>query len=228
MYNNSSIALQKLRVLVTEYQQQGIAILPNREELSELIGVGQRSVRRAQSVLEMEGRIEVRQGSGAHICSLISANQLPAFKSIQEVMEVRLFFEPYLCDLAAKNIQSANIAHMTLAQSELLNAKDADHAELWDGTFHREIALATQSPLLVSLYDQINFIRQSDEWRDMRESIRNPDFIQANHQEHAQILKALILRNGPEAMQAMKDHIGRLLNGLLEQQDGLNDNRAIA
>src|SRR3546814_7861844 len=54
---NSSLALERLRGIVDQLEQEGRRQLPTERELAEQIGVGRRAVRRALEVLEAEGRI---------------------------------------------------------------------------------------------------------------------------------------------------------------------------
>src|SRR3546814_15647892 len=53
---NSSLALERLRGIVDQLEQEGRRPLPTERELAEQIGVGRRAVRRALAVLETEGR----------------------------------------------------------------------------------------------------------------------------------------------------------------------------
>lgn len=221
MNENSNIALEKLRVLIAEYEDASKKLLPTIADLAKMFGVGQRAVRRALSVLEAEGLLEVTQGVGVTIGAPIRtfkrAKSPLKFESIVEVMQVRFFFEPHLCRLAATNMQQTNISRLLRAQQALTKAEDMDEAELWDGTFHREIAIATNSPLLLSLFDQINLIRKSNEWREVRNTFRDTEHMQRNHNDHQQILSALIQKDGAKAADAMEAHIGRLLGQLISK-----------
>lgn len=216
MKNNSNIALEKLRALVSDYQQQGKTALPARSEMVVSFGVSQRAVRQALCVLEHEGLLTVRKGVGVYIGNHIPINpkQIPDVSDILTVMEIRLLFEPFICEIAAKTIKKDNFTRLFKAQKELLKANDFDSAELWDGTFHREIAISTNDALLLSLFDQINLVRQSEKWRLVRQALRDKDYINSNHREHDNILKALLIHDSAKAKQAMQAHIGRLLTHL--------------
>ncbi|MFT7040862.1 MAG: DNA-binding GntR family transcriptional regulator, partial [Paracoccaceae bacterium] len=91
---NSSLALDRLRAIVGGLHREGQDQLPAERDLAEQIGVGRRAVRRALEVLETEGRIWRRQGSGTFIGA--EPNQpdrairkLPELSNMLEVMEVR-------------------------------------------------------------------------------------------------------------------------------------------
>ncbi|MGO8656855.1 winged helix-turn-helix domain-containing protein, partial [Rhizobium ruizarguesonis] len=61
---NSNYALERLRALLRSDSLDADGKLPTERTLSEMLGVGRRAVRRALEVLEAEGRIWRRQGSG--------------------------------------------------------------------------------------------------------------------------------------------------------------------
>src|SRR5689334_15518524 len=103
---NSNYALEKLRALLQSDSLDADGKLPTERMLSEILGVSRRSIRRALEVLEAEGRIWRRQGSGTfagkrpdgwsnHVDSIIADTDL------MEIMEVRLRVEPQLAQLAA-------------------------------------------------------------------------------------------------------------------------------
>lgn len=63
---NSNYALERLRALLRSDSLDADGKLPTERALSEVLGVGRRAVRRALEVLEAEGRIWRRQGSGTY------------------------------------------------------------------------------------------------------------------------------------------------------------------
>src|SRR3546814_7459505 len=98
---NSSLALERLRGIVDQLEQEGRRQLPTERELAEQIGVGRRAVRRALEVLEAEGRIWRRQGAGTFIGAEPHRaehhlKKLPEVSNMLAVMEVRLRLEPAL------------------------------------------------------------------------------------------------------------------------------------
>jgi len=63
---NSNYALDRLRDLLRSGSVDADGRLPTERELSTSFGVSRRDLRRALEVLEMEGRIWRRQGSGTY------------------------------------------------------------------------------------------------------------------------------------------------------------------
>src|SRR3546814_14125582 len=103
---NSSLALERLRGIVDQLEQEGRRQLPTERELAEQIGVGRRAVRRALEVLEAEGRIWRRQGAGTFIGAAPHRaehhlKKLHEVYHMREGMEVRLRQEPALAAPAA-------------------------------------------------------------------------------------------------------------------------------
>jgi DNA-binding FadR family transcriptional regulator len=62
--DSSSLALDRLRLLLDEAAPGGDHRLPPERDLAEQLGVGRRALRRALEVLEAEGRIWRHQGKG--------------------------------------------------------------------------------------------------------------------------------------------------------------------
>jgi hypothetical protein len=63
---NSNYALERLRSLLRSGTLEADGRLPTERELSTTLGVSRRAVRRALEVLEAEGRVWRRQGSGTY------------------------------------------------------------------------------------------------------------------------------------------------------------------
>src|SRR5687768_11794247 len=98
---NSNYALAKLRELLRSNGLDGKGKLPTERALSEELGVGRRAVRRALEVLETEGLIFRRQGSGTYVGQPQESldRQIGALvdkTDFMAVMEVRLRIEPQL------------------------------------------------------------------------------------------------------------------------------------
>lgn len=148
---NSSLALERLRIIVDQLEREARDQLPTERELAEQIGVGRRAVRRALDVLEAEGRIWRRQGAGTFISAARSGTEsriryLPEMSNMFEVMEVRLRIEPALARLAALRATPADIARMREISDKVARATDMDSRELWDSSLHRAVAMAPATP----------------------------------------------------------------------------------
>ncbi|MEI2387551.1 FCD domain-containing protein [Breoghania sp. JC706] len=217
---NSSLALERLRILVDQLHRQGRDQLPTERDLADEIGVGRRAVRRALEVLETEGRIWRRQGAGTFIGEEPARPEedlraLPETTNMLEVMEVRLRIEPALAQLAALRATPADIAGMRHLAEKVAAADDMDGRELWDGALHRAVAAAAGNTLFLALFDVVDRVRQDDSWRHVREALRTEQTIERYKMQHVQILDAIERRDPVAAETLMRQHLLALQERLL-------------
>jgi len=199
---NSNYALERLRGLLRSGGVDADGRLPTERELATTIGVSRRAVRRALEVLETEGRIWRRQGSGTyagprpdglseHVGSIVAGTDP------MEVMEVRLRIEPQLAQLAAMRA-------------------DADSHELWDGALHRLIAQCAGNRFFLALFDVINRVRQDPAWQTIRERARNAaKAAPLIHTQHMAIIDAIAAHDPARAGEAMRQHLLMLQENLV-------------
>jgi DNA-binding FadR family transcriptional regulator len=217
--DNSSLALEQLRSLLAEMPQTGEARLPTERALAETLGISRRSVRRAIEVLEGEGRIWRRQGSGTFAGprpqTLTHAS--PATADPLDVMEVRLRIEPQIAQLAALRARPDAIRRMAAFINRLDTTHDADERELWDSAFHREIATATDNRMFLMIHDAVERARQDASWRALRERARGTTSFTLYQAQHRAIQDAIARHDPVAAGEAMREHILALQDHLLRQ-----------
>jgi len=218
---NSNYALEKLRDLVRSKSFSDEGKLPTERALSETLGVGRRAVRRALEVLETEGLIWRRQGSGTY------AGQRPhdldehfgaivAETDIMEIMEVRLRVEPQLAQLAAIRARPAHVRRMRDLVAKLGESTDADAHELWDGALHRQIAQSAGNRFFLHIFDVINRVRQDQAWQSVRERARKASgSIGPLNKQHSAIVDAIAARDPGTAAEAMRRHLLTLQENLI-------------
>jgi DNA-binding FadR family transcriptional regulator len=212
-HENSTYALGKLRELIAAGQIGSDGRLPTERALAETLDVGRRAVRRALEVLEAEGLIWRRQGSGTFIGERPDrwhehVGDLVAGTDFMELMEVRLRIEPQLAQLAAMRAKPRDIEKMRDLAAKIGESTDADSKELWDGALHRQIAQAAGNQLFLSIFDVVNRVRQDDAWQAIRERARASDRRQgAIHIQHAEIIGAIAARDPIRAGEAMREHL---------------------
>ncbi|WP_428641544.1 FadR/GntR family transcriptional regulator [Roseibium sp.] len=219
---NSSMALERLRIIVDQLNVEGVEQLPTERELCETIGVGRRAVRRALEVLETEGKIWRRQGAGTFIGSEPARPEkqietLHENSNMLEVMEVRLQIEPVLARLAALRANASDIAAMRELADRVSKADDMDSRELWDSALHRAIARAANNTLFLALFDVVDRVRQDTAWRHVREALRTRDSLTLYRSQHTDIIKAIGDRDPIAAEKAMRSHLLALQERLLFQ-----------
>ncbi|MGJ8573180.1 MAG: FadR/GntR family transcriptional regulator [Hoeflea sp.] len=186
--------------------------LPPERELSETLGVGRRTVRRALEALEAEGLIWRRQGKGTFAGQApdptgVLAAEITGDTGLEDIMEARLCIEPTLAGMCARNALPADIERLRHLAQRVHEAADQDSIDLWDGALHRLIArIAGNRPLMtaVALIDEI---RGSDRWRDRRcrpGSHLTPALTDAQHHD---IINAIETGQPQLAEAAMRKHL---------------------
>ncbi|MDL2408167.1 FadR/GntR family transcriptional regulator [Rhizobium calliandrae] len=218
---NSTHALEKLRGLLGSDNLEPDGKLPTERALSEMFGVSRRAIRRALEVLEAEGRIWRRQGSGTyagqrpdewsqHVGSLIAGTNL------MEIMEVRLRVEPQLAQLAAMRAKPDDIDRMYELTKKIFTSGDADSRELWDGALHRLIAQSAGNQFFLTIFDVINHVRQDEAWQTIRELARSINRTRpVTYAQHVAIIDAIAARDPIRAAEAMRQHLLVLQESLI-------------
>ncbi|MFP1792266.1 FadR/GntR family transcriptional regulator [Lonsdalea quercina] len=218
---NSHYALEKLRELLRESALEPDGKLPTERALSELWGVGRREVRRALEVVEAEGLIWRKQGSGTflgqkpdqwgtHAANLIKGT------NFMEIMEVRLRIEPQLAQLAALRAKPSDIERMRALRDKIYERTDADWRELWDGSLHRLIAQSAGNQLFLSLFDVVNRVRQYPAWQALRALARSHNASPTDsHSDHTEIIEAIAAHDPVRAGEAMRQHLLTLEDRLI-------------
>lgn len=216
--DNSSLALERLRVMLRGIPATGDNRIPTERQLAETLGISRRSVRRALEVLEAEGLVWRRQGAGTFAGprpdTLTALDAVDA--NFSEVMEVRLRLEPQLAQLAALRASEAEIARMRDALARLEETGDADGRELWDSAFHREIARAAGNRFFLMIFDSMDRARHDDTWRALRERVRSKANLAQTTLQHRAIVAAIAAHDPVGAGSAMRLHLMSLQDRILQ------------
>jgi len=198
--------------------------LPSERDLAEKFGVSRPTVREAMIALEIQGFVESRHGSGVYVTHRAPSLDGGADLDIGpfELTEARRVVEAEACALAATSVTDAEIAELEAILQDLANEASApDHADepSWaeraDRRFHVLIAQATRNSALVSVVEMLWDLRyRSPLCREMlgraRASGDRPRL-----EEHREIFEALAARDPQAARAAMRDHLTRVIDGLL-------------
>ena len=228
---NSNYALERLRDLLRNGDFGTDGKLPTERTLSDRLGVSRRAIRRALEVLEAEGSIWRKQGSGTYVGQKPSewsdhVETIVAGTNFMEIMEVRLRIEPQLAQLAAMRAKPSDIERMRELAQKVHIREDADGKELWDGALHRQIAQTAGNLLFLSIFDMINRVRQDEAWQTIRERARsNANTMSISNAQHAAIINAIAARDPAKAGEAMRQHLLMLQERLIRQtsMDHLED-----
>lgn len=190
--------------------------LPPERDLTERFDVSRPTIREAMIALEMQGLVEARKGSGVFVLASSATNgdrelDIGAF----EITEARRLLEGEVAAVAATEIDEAQLDELRSLLSEM-EQEDTVAAEEADRRFHIAIAEATGNAVIISAV--------TDFW-DMRfrsplarEVLAKAGSLGTENRlsEHGRILKALEARSPIDARNAMRDHLSRLIDHLLD------------
>ncbi|KQZ31352.1 GntR family transcriptional regulator [Mesorhizobium sp. Root552] len=218
---NSNYALEKLRELLQSGEVGADGKLPTERTLSDRLGLGRRAIRRALEVLEAEGRIWRRQGSGTYVGLRPDGwsehlGAIVAGTDFMEIMEVRLRIEPQLAQLAALRAKAPDVERMYDLIDKTRQSTDADGHELWDGALHRQVAQCAGNTFFLAIFDVVNRVRQDPAWQTIRERARNATrSMPLSHRQHLAIVDAIAAHDPVRAGEAMRQHLLTLQESLI-------------
>lgn len=191
--------------------------LPAERELAAQYKVSRPTVREAVIALEVRGLVEVRIGSGAHVCAPPQDTRQQSFNiSAIELTEARLLIEAETAALAAVQITDEEVENLASIVREI-EAENLDPrgTERADAAFHHAIASATRNAALIEAVDRLwDLRRTSPEAALLHEKARTAN-VKPVVDEHTRILDALRSRDPSAARQAMRDHLSQVLESLL-------------
>jgi GntR family transcriptional regulator, hexuronate regulon transcriptional repressor len=206
------------------------ARLPSERDLAASFKVSRPTIREAMIALEIRGLVEARHGSGiyvtAHPPAQIGADDLDigAF----ELTEARRLFEGEAAALAASIITEQQLEEMEAIVGDMVKENARKQAgEMADRRFHVAIARATRNSAITAVVENLWDMRQkSPLCAHMLDRARRAG-VQPRISEHRRILAALRKRDPKAARNAMREHLGRVIDGLLEatETDALDSAR---
>lgn len=210
--------------------------LPAEREIAEMLNVSRTIVREALIMLELEGLIEVRKGSGIHVISnavtyesttdtgssdLVKFNDVGPF----ELLQARQLIESHIAAFAATQLNKNNLQNMRAAlELEKQELSQGVNSGKGDELFHMAIAEATQNSVLLALTQQLWDIRRSSPmWKRLHEWIDHVDYLEEWVEDHDKIIQALSCKNPEAARHAMWQHLENVKTTLLRVSDKAND-----
>jgi DNA-binding FadR family transcriptional regulator len=194
--------------------------LPAERELAAAYSVSRPTIREAIIALELDGLVEVRIGSGVYVGEGRPSGGIQVAMDIGafELTEARLLIEGEVAGLAATQISDEELGDLDtlLAQMAVANLKSAGAGEMVDRQFHEAIARATGNSALLASVEQLWTIRnRSPQCVRSFEKTRAKGYVPVV-EEHEAIVAALRARDADAARAAMRDHLSRVLDYLLD------------
>lgn len=187
--------------------------LPAERLIAEEMNVSRTVVREAIIMLEVEGFVEVRKGSGIHVISsqqhsMVVADDGSEFGTAGpfELLQARQLIESNIAEFAATQVTRQDIMRLMEIQ-EHARQEDRFRDSEWDLKFHIQVAQATQNNALAVIVEKMWSQRlHNPYWRKLHEHIDDRS-IESWCEEHDVILKALIRRDPHAAKLAMWQHL---------------------
>lgn len=187
--------------------------LPPERALTERFGVSRPTIRQAITAMEAMNRVEVKTGSGVYVLEKPSRIALEHDNiSPFELTEARAMFEGEVAALAAMMITDDELA---MLDQSLMDMADESNDEA-DQQFHQIISQATRNQAIVSVVDDLWYIR--DHSPRVKQAYQAVCEVNASQrlEEHREIYDALLKRDPHAARVAMHRHFARLLDKLLD------------
>lgn len=186
--------------------------LPPERELAQQLGVSRPSLREALLALEIEGRVEVRMGSGVYVCAVPhsggTSEPLALGDSPSELMQARSVLEGAIINLALARATKPGLEKLKTCLDIMRQDVRRGHSPAdADRGFHVAIAEMTGNTVLARMVGELfdgrhGFI--SSRMTDRTESART---WAAALGEHEAIYQALEARDPQEAVAAMFWHL---------------------
>lgn len=214
--------LAQMRQLIDGQLQRMERQLPPERQLSEQLGVGRDTIRKALALLESDGTVVRHVGRGTFIRSQ-SGSAPPQLQALalggalaidtsvglspRELMEVRYALEPAIAELAALAARQPDLEQMQECMRRREEASQLDDYEHWDYALHMSIATATHNSLLIEMLDLINRMRRSAQWRKFRGPSIKQHQRQVSNAQHREIVHAICRADPEAAFAAMRTHL---------------------
>src|SRR5690349_20229179 len=195
--------------------------LPSERELAQAFSVARPTVREAIIALELDELVEVRTNSGVFVTHREPPMGHAGVKDMGpfELLEARRAIEGEACALAATRIDDAQFAQLSELIAEMRNENQHDDvvmSEDADRRFHELIAAASQNSGIIASVQMLWDARmRSPQNRSMSRKVRARG-VKPRIDEHTAIVRALKRRDPEAARAAMREHLSRVMEELLE------------
>jgi len=196
--------------------------LPPERIIAEDFNVSRTVVREAVIMLELEGYVDVKKGSGIHVLRVepkqVESSQdevenfirhiVSELKSVGpfEMLQARQLIECSIAGFAASQVTKSDIEELNDIQTEGNADSDRRDSE-WDKKFHQKIGEITNNSVLSLIVELMWYGRnQNPLWLKLHEHIEE-DRLNTWDDEHNEITKGFIMKSPELAKQAMWNHL---------------------
>jgi DNA-binding FadR family transcriptional regulator len=211
--DKSNFVREHLAQLIASGKYEVGAKLPTERALADQLLVPRGAIRNALAVLESEGLVVRRIGSGTFVeggtdVAAVGAPSNSAFDaSPAEIMAGRLIFEPKVAALAVANATMTDFDRLEACNRSAERATTFEEFEHWDAALHQGIADATHNRLIVEIFATITRARDHAAWGAMKRRSLTPERRARYEIEHRAIVAALWARDPLQAEARLAEHL---------------------
>jgi len=202
----------QIRELIVQGGFEAGARLPPERDLAHQLGVSRPSLREALIALDVEGRVEVRSGSGVYVSAampVLAPNRTAAMgESPSQLMEARSVIEGEVVTLACARVTEELLARLRELLKSMGAAIERRHARFdLDRQFHLTLAEMGGNAVLSRLVGELFDERHSPISAKISSRFESTRTWKTALKEHEAILKAIEERDPIAAQAAMRAHL---------------------
>jgi DNA-binding FadR family transcriptional regulator len=192
--------------------------LPAERDLAAHYNVSRGTLRSALTLLEQDGLVERKAGSGTFVQPQAAEEATSHFAdttSPMQLMQVRNMLEPAVVDLAVHHAAGRDLEHLGKALERVEAAITAEQFSIADEAFHQAIAQACDNPLMMWIYEQVNEVRRHELWRASRGKVLTTQNMAQYNAQHRIIFEAISHRDAQTAKATMAEHLSKAQKDLV-------------
>lgn len=199
----------QLRALIDAGEFPAGTRLPPERDLAVQLGVSRPSVREALIALEVEGRVEVRMGSGIYVReSGARAAVVHEAESPLETIRARALIEGELAAQAAQRMKRTQIAGLREAITLMAQESAAGQTPTQgDRLFHTRIAEACDNSVLLRVVSELFDERHNPLFEQLGSHFENARSWAIAIEEHQAVIEAIVRQDAAAAREAMVRHL---------------------
>ncbi|TXH63756.1 MAG: FadR family transcriptional regulator [Burkholderiaceae bacterium] len=201
---------EQLRALIEHGEFPAGTRLPPERDLAVQLGVSRPSVREALIALEVEGRVEVRMGSGIYVraAPVRAAAVEHEAESPLETIRARALIEGELAAVAARQMKRAQISGLREAIALMVQESAAGQMPTQgDRLFHTRIAEASENSVLLRVVSGLFDERHNPLFAQLGSHFETARSWAAAIEEHKAVVDAIAHQDPAAAREAMVRHL---------------------
>lgn len=202
---------EQIRMLIESGELKAGVRLPPERELADRFSVSRPTVREALIVLEVEGHIQIRMGSGVYVSN--RPGPLPHVRTDDsegplEILQARCLIESGIAEEAARLARPESLARIDAILERMEGALDDGAVALaCDRDFHTAIADIIGNSALKHFTGLIYDSRMSPYFKKLASYFEGPHTWKLALEEHRIIRDAIAARDPDAAREAMRSHL---------------------